>query len=90
MGGGGKSGKLFVAGDDGDPGPADAIMYFQIFNFKFLLPPPSPYSQAQDPDGVFRESRGGGGGGKPNFIPAVAGGVQGMSSFGITRRSSRS
>ena len=38
MGGGGKSGKLFVTGDDGDHGPSDALMYFFIFIFKFLLP----------------------------------------------------
>ena len=61
---------------------------FLFLNFCYPLPPPT--AKPKIPMGFFREGWGGGGGGKPNFIPAVAGGVQGMSSFGITRRSSRS
>ena len=40
-----------MSGDEGNSEPADSLMYFKFFIFKFLLPPPSPYSQAQDPDG---------------------------------------
>ena len=87
-GGDGKSGKLFVTGDGGDPGD-DALMYFLILIFYFCYPSPPPVLSPRSRWG-FSGRVGGGGGGKPNFIPAVAGGVQGMSSFGITRHSSRS
>jgi hypothetical protein len=49
--------------------PVMMHIYVLISFFEILLPPPSPYSQAQDPDGEFRWGVGGRWGRQPAHRP---------------------
>jgi len=51
VGGGGKSGKLFVTGDDGISRSADALMYFQFLFLNFCYPLPPPTAKPKIPMG---------------------------------------